>query len=62
MNDFIDAYCERMDAGFWAEPVNALTNAAFLIAAYLLYRQLRGTDDRAALALTGLVAAIGIGS
>ncbi|MEO0383311.1 MAG: ceramidase domain-containing protein [Pseudomonadota bacterium] len=62
MNDFIDAYCERLDAGFWAEPVNALTNAAFFIAAYLLYRQLRGTGDHAALALTALVALIGVGS
>jgi hypothetical protein len=24
----IDAYCERLDAGYWAEPVNAVTNAA----------------------------------
>jgi hypothetical protein len=29
----IDLYCERTDASFWAEPANALTNAAFLIAA-----------------------------
>ena len=28
---FIDAYCERTDASYWSEPVNAVTNAAFLI-------------------------------
>ena len=26
-------YCERTGAGFWAEPVNAMTNLAFLVAA-----------------------------
>ncbi|WP_132254795.1 hypothetical protein [Methylobacterium segetis] len=31
----IRAYCERTDPGFWAEPLNAATNAAFLIAAAL---------------------------
>ncbi|MEQ8657688.1 MAG: ceramidase domain-containing protein [Hyphomicrobiales bacterium] len=62
MNDFIDAYCERMDAGFWAEPLNAVTNAAFLLVALLLYRRLRGTGDRVALALAALIAVIGVGS
>ena len=28
-----DGYCERVDLTYWAEPVNAITNAAFLIAA-----------------------------
>lgn len=36
----IDAYCERLDPGFWAEPVNALTNAAFVLVALLLWRRL----------------------
>lgn len=30
---FIDLYCERTDSGLWNEPVNALSNAAFLLAA-----------------------------
>lgn len=34
----VDAYCERIDASFWSEPYNALTNAAFLIAAVALWR------------------------
>ena len=33
MSEFIDIYCERTSHSFWAEPVNAVTNAAFLIAA-----------------------------
>lgn len=28
----IDIYCERVSAAFWAEPVNALTNLAFIAA------------------------------
>jgi len=33
-------YCERLSPAFWAEPVNALTNIAFLIAAALLLLRL----------------------
>ncbi|MCU4180222.1 ceramidase domain-containing protein [Bosea sp. BH3] len=57
-------YCERLDGGFWAEPVNAVTNAAFLVAALtalLLWRR-RGGGDRTVLVLILLVFAIGIGS
>lgn len=53
-------YCERSDASFWAEPTNALSNAAFLIAAAVLV--VRRRDDAIALALAAMVAAIGIGS
>ena len=31
----IDGYCERLGPGFWAEPLNAATNAAFILAALL---------------------------
>lgn len=58
----IDAYCERIDPGFWAEPVNALTNAAFLIAALVMALRLRGTSLPLAHALVALLALIGIGS
>ncbi|HUS97031.1 MAG TPA: ceramidase domain-containing protein [Hyphomicrobiaceae bacterium] len=67
MSAQIFAYCERgTDPGFWAEPLNALSNAAFLVAALLawwLWRQ-RQPDARRAvdLALVVLVAAIGTGS
>ena len=60
----IDLYCERTDASLWAEPANALTNAAFLIAAaaaFLLWRR-TGGRDWPALALIVVVAAVGLGS
>ncbi len=31
----IDLYCERTDPGFWAEPLNALSNIVFFIAGFL---------------------------
>lgn len=31
--DFIDGYCERLDGTFWAEPLNAVSNVAFAVAA-----------------------------
>lgn len=35
----IAPYCERTIPGLWAEPLNAVTNLAFLVAAVLLLRQ-----------------------
>ncbi len=60
----VDIYCERTDPSFWAEPVNALTNAAFLIAALIAYVQWRrtGSRDWPVFALIVLVAVIGVGS
>jgi hypothetical protein len=59
----VDLYCERVDPSFWAEPVNALSNAAFLIAAAAACAQWRGRGrDWPALALILLTAAVGIGS
>ena len=60
----IDLYCERTDASLWTEPANALTNAAFLIAAaaaFLLWRR-AGGRDWPALALIVVVAVVGLGS
>lgn len=37
----IDLYCERTSAAFWAEPVNALTNLSFVVAALALVVLLR---------------------
>lgn len=38
MNEFVDAYCERTAYGFWNEPLNAVTNLAFILAALWLWR------------------------
>lgn len=60
----IDAYCERTSTAFWAEPVNAATNLAFLLAAWIgftLWRRSGGRDP-ASLFLVVLVAVIGVGS
>ena len=35
----VDGYCERVDAAFWSEPINVVTNAAFLIAALWAWRR-----------------------
>ncbi|MCC5975712.1 MAG: ceramidase domain-containing protein [Rubellimicrobium sp.] len=59
-NETIDAYCERVGPGFWAEPVNALTNVAFLIAALWLWRASRGLILAQILCIILFV--IGIGS
>jgi hypothetical protein len=60
----LDLYCERTDASFWSEPVNAVSNAAFLIAAAAAFRLWRRGDraDWPALALIAVVAAVGVGS
>lgn len=57
-------YCERLSDAFWGEPWNAVTNAAFLVAAWaalLLWRRVGGRDWPALLLIL-LVFAIGIGS
>ena len=41
LTSYVDAYCERVDPGFWSEPLNALTNAGFALAAWLLWRSLQ---------------------
>ncbi|GGS38285.1 ceramidase domain-containing protein [Actinokineospora fastidiosa] len=60
----VDAYCERTGPDFWSEPVNALTNVAFLIAAVLAYRHLlrQSTRPPTLVALVVLLTAIGVGS
>ncbi|MEQ9259688.1 MAG: ceramidase domain-containing protein [Roseovarius sp.] len=58
----IDAYCERLGPGYWAEPVNAVTNAAFLLAALVMAYRLRGAHLPLANAMVALLALIGVGS
>jgi len=61
------AYCERgLDPAFWAEPVNATTNAAFLVAALaalaVLYREPNHKRTATRHLLIALVFIIGVGS
>ena len=58
--DAVDGYCERLVPGYWAEPVNAVTNMAFLVAAALVWRRTAGLPLARAMAL--VLAAIGVGS
>jgi hypothetical protein len=60
----VDLYCERTDPSFWAEPINAFTNGAFLIAAALAFAlwSRRGDRDSATLSLIIVTGLIGIGS
>lgn len=63
----IFAYCERAgDPAFWAEPFNAVSNVAFLLAALagavLLARSSDAASRRVEWGLVGLVATIGAGS
>ncbi|MCR8726709.1 ceramidase [Frigidibacter sp. ROC022] len=56
----VDDYCERLGPGLWAEPLNLLTNAAFLLAALVMARRCRGMPTGQALA--AVLALIGLGS
>ncbi|WP_162947012.1 hypothetical protein [Ruegeria sp. EL01] len=38
----IDGYCERLSVGYRAEAINAVANADFLIAAWVMWRHVRG--------------------
>ena len=58
----IDLYCERLDPGFWAEPVNAATNLAFILGALFCWAMLGGKRDLGARVLTLLLLAVGVGS
>jgi len=58
----VNSYCERTDASYWSEPLNAVTNAAFLVAAWLAWRMAVRAGDRAAQVLAAIVGAIGVGS
>lgn len=61
-SESIDMYCERTDPSLWSEPLNAVTNLAFLVAAALLWRQAGRGPGRDVRALTLLIAAVGLGS
>jgi hypothetical protein len=64
---YISIYCERTGPEFWSEPLNAVTNLAFIIAAFFLVWLILDAGsairrDAGIWLLTGLVFVIGIGS
>ena len=64
MNDYIDNYCERIEPGLWAEPLNAVTNLGFLIGAVLVWRLARREQrlTPSVMLLVSFLVAICIGS
>lgn len=61
----LDLYCERLGPEFWAEPLNALSNGGFIVAAWMAWRLAGALPGRTPLAthlLIGLLASIGVGS
>jgi len=64
VNGYIDIYCERTEPGLWAEPLNAISNLAFLVAAFATYRLARrhgGPTFESGL-LIALILLVGAGS
>lgn len=55
-----DGYCERVDLTYWAEPINAVTNIAFILATIIMWRRSQGLTS--ARVLCGVLFTIGIGS
>jgi hypothetical protein len=60
----MDVYCERIGPGLFAEPLNAVTNASFLIAAWAAWvlATRTGTLSTGVKILIALAASVGIGS
>ncbi|WP_424939673.1 ceramidase domain-containing protein [Aliiroseovarius sp. S253] len=60
----IDIYCERVSAAFWAEPLNAISNLAFVLAALWGWIEAKRRDrlDPMTMVLILLAGMIGIGS
>ena len=56
----IDIYCERLDVGIWAEPINAVTNFAFILAAIIMWIRCKNLVEGRVLAF--LLFSIGCGS
>lgn len=54
----VDGYCERIGPEFWAEPINAVTNLAFMLVAVVMWRRSFGLGR----VMAGVLFAIGVGS
>ena len=59
-----DEYCERVGFSFFAEPINALSNLAFIVAAWAAWRLAKrtGTLPRGVKVLIALAGSTAIGS
>ena len=55
-----DNYCERTDLTYWSEPINALTNFAFILVAVFMWRRTEGLPEGRFLSATLFM--IGVGS
>jgi len=62
--DPLNNYCERSGPGLWDEPLNAVSNLAFFIAAWALYKAYcsQSKKDGQAVILISLITLVGIGS
>ena len=60
LSQSIDIYCERLDVGIWAEPINAVTNFAFILAAIIMWIRCKNLVEGRVLAF--LLFSIGCGS
>ncbi|MGW3995371.1 hypothetical protein ACWEF6_17935 [Amycolatopsis sp. NPDC004772] len=60
MTDYVDGYCERLAPGLWGEPLNSLSNLAFLVAAVLVWRLAAG--NRTGRVLAGLIGLVFVAS
>ncbi|MGB0926825.1 MAG: ceramidase domain-containing protein [Pikeienuella sp.] len=60
----VDNYCERIDPSFWSEPLNAVTNLSFIIAALLCLNMTvrRDREEGYTFALCAILFCIGVGS
>ena len=62
LNAYVDAYCERVEPSLFGEPLNALTNLSFIIAAIFAWRLLGNQKLPLARALVVILFLIGVGS
>ncbi len=68
MFEILDKYCERITPNLWGEPLNAVSNLAFIIAGFYLTRLLHSCKPRQnhqvwdIFMLIGLIFLIGMGS
>jgi hypothetical protein len=56
-NAYVDGYCERLSPGLWGEPLNAISNLAFWLVAFLVWRGWRRLNLSKNQALAGIESA-----